>query len=93
MAHPDVQKDEIICQCHQILESTIRSTIEAGDLQTIEEITAASEAGGGCQSCHILLQLFIDQSQHKGRPIENLVADHAMKVQKRGIFSKLFARF
>ena len=93
MAHPDVQKDEIICQCHQILESTIRSAIEAGELQTIEAVTGTCEAGGGCQSCHILLQLFIDQHQHNGRPVENLVADHARKVSKRGIFSKLFARF
>ncbi len=93
MAHPDVQKDEIICQCHQILESTIRSAIEAGDLHTIEAVTATCEAGGGCQSCHILLQLFIDQNQPQGRPLENLVADHAKKVTKRGIFSQLFARF
>lgn len=93
MDHFDVQKDEIICQCHQVSESTIRSNIEARNLKSIEEVTGSCEAGGGCQSCHILLQLFIDQNQHKGRSIEELVGDHAKKVKKRGILSKLFARY
>ena len=69
---PTIETDEVICQCYQVNESTIRSTIAAEKLNDIDSVTEACEAGGGCHSCHILIQLFIDQHQEKnhrnGRP-------------------------
>lgn len=60
-----VEEDEIICKCMQVSESTIRSCIEKNDFTAIEDVTTACEAGGGCHTCHILIQLFIDQQQEK----------------------------
>jgi len=59
----DPNDAEIICKCLQVTEETIRSAIASGNLQTVEEVTRACKAGGGCHSCHILIQLFIDQHQ------------------------------
>ena len=61
----EIEEDEVICNCFQITESTIRSHIEKNDVTQVEDVTSACEAGGNCGSCHILIQLFIDQNKHK----------------------------
>ena len=61
----EVEEDEIICQCFQVPESKIRSHIVKNNVTEIEDVTSACEAGGNCASCHILIQLFIDQNEHK----------------------------
>lgn len=87
------QTEEVICQCYQVNEATIRAAIEKGNLKSIDQVTESCEAGGGCHSCHILLQLFIDEHQEKITSMENLVHDHAQKVKKRGILSRFFNKF
>ena len=87
-----VETDEIICQCYQVNESTIRDCIAEGNLKTIEEVTDACEAGGGCHSCHILIELFLDEHKQKHTPVESLVAAHGKKVKKPGIFQRLFRK-
>ena len=87
---PTVETDDVICQCYQVNESTIRNTIEKNDLKNIDSVTEACEAGGGCHSCHILIQLFIDQNQEKTTVMEDLVHDHGQKVKKKGILSRFF---
>ncbi|MBC8282571.1 MAG: (2Fe-2S)-binding protein [Nitrospinae bacterium] len=86
------ETDEVICQCFQVNESTIREAIEKDNLTEIDQVTENCEAGGGCHSCHILLQLFIDEHQQKITPMENLVHDHGQKVKKRGILSRFFEK-
>ena len=88
-----VENDEIICQCYQVSESTIRTCIEEKNLKTIEAVTMACEAGGGCHSCHILIDLFIEEHQAKSTSMESLVATHAKKVKKRGILGRFFKKF
>jgi len=89
---PKVETDEAICQCYQVNESTIRAAIEKDNLTEIDQITEKCEAGGGCHSCHILLQLFIDEHQQKITSMENLVHDHGQKVKKPGILSRFFQK-
>ena len=59
----DIEEDEIICKCFHITESTIRSHIAKNNITQVKDITLACEAGGNCGSCHILIQLFIDQNK------------------------------
>ena len=87
-----IETDETICQCFQVNESTIRAAIEKDNLTEIDQITEKCEAGGGCHSCHILLQLFIDEYQKKNTPIEDLVQEHGQKVTKQGILSRFFEK-
>ncbi len=89
---PTIKTDDIICQCHRVTESTIRNAIATGRLDDIGSVTEACEAGGGCHSCHILIQLFIDQHQEKPISVEELVHDHAQKVKKKGILTRFFKK-
>lgn len=93
MKDPVIENDEIICQCHQVKESTIRACIESNNLTTIEEVTQACSAGGGCHSCHILIDLFIDEHLKKSTPMETLVTTHFDEVKKRGILGRFFKKF
>ena len=61
----ETEEDEIICNCFQITESTIRSHISKNDVSQVEDVTSACEAGGNCGACHILIQLFIDQNKYQ----------------------------
>lgn len=90
---PAAETDEVICQCYQVNESTIREAIAEGDLKDIDSVTSSCEAGGGCHSCHILIQLFIDQHQEKITTMEDMVQEHAQKVKKKGILNRFFKKF
>lgn len=41
-----------LCTCFQVPESVIERAVRLRRLTTVEEITAATKAGGGCHSCH-----------------------------------------
>ena len=86
------EDDEIICQCFQVNERTIRAAIAKDKLTEIDEVTERCGAGGGCHSCHILIQLFIDEFQKKLTPIEDLVHEYGQKVKKEGILSRFFKK-
>ena len=93
MDSPPNPDEEIICQCFQVSDKTIKAHIKEGNLKEIEDITEACGAGGGCQSCHLLLQLFIDQHHNTGKPPKSGNEDQEGGVKKRGFFSKLFQRY
>ena len=88
----NIEDDEVICQCFQVNESTIRTTIANDNLTEIDEVTERCEAGGGCHSCHILIQLFIDEYHKKDTPMDDLVNEHGQKVKKEGILSRFFKK-
>lgn len=50
----------LICTCFGISEETIESLIDKESLATVEEVTDACSAGGGCGSCQPLIQEIID---------------------------------
>ena len=93
MGSPTNPDEEIICQCFQVSDETIKSHIKKGNLKEIEQVTAACGAGGGCQSCHMLIQLFIDQHHNPVQAPAPKKENQEGGVKKRGIFSKLFQRY
>jgi len=42
----------MICQCFQVTRDTIRNAVMANRLQTVEDVTNFTKAGGGCGECH-----------------------------------------
>ena len=86
-----VEEDEIICNCFQVTESEIRSYIAENEVIEIEEVTSGCEAGGNCQTCHILIQLFIDQHQQNHDPVEILELVSAERQENnKGFLGRLF---
>lgn len=43
---------EIVCKCFGITDKEIERAIRENDLQTIEQVTYYTKAGGGCAQCH-----------------------------------------
>ena len=88
-----IAEEDVVCKCFIVTEDVIRSCIKKNNLESIESVTKACEAGGGCHSCHILIQLFIDQHQGKSLPKEDMVALHGKKIKRKGILSNFLSRF
>ena len=56
-ARDDWAGDEaLICTCFFVSERTIEHEIQTHGLATVAEVTRACNAGGGCGSCHQLIQ-------------------------------------
>ena len=49
-------EEALICTCFFVSERTIEREIHARGLTTVAEVTQACNAGGGCGSCHFLIQ-------------------------------------
>jgi NifU-like protein len=44
-------KEELVCECFEVTEETIRKVAIENHLSTVEEITNFTKAGGGCGGC------------------------------------------
>lgn len=64
--YSDAARDEwigdeaLICTCFFVSERTIEREIAARSLTTVADVTRACNAGGGCGSCHQLIQEILD---------------------------------
>ena len=52
--------DALICTCFCVSERVIESEVEKKELKTVAEVTRACNAGGGCGSCHPLIEEIIE---------------------------------
>lgn len=60
-ARDDWAGDEaLICTCFFVSERMIEREIQAHGLTTVSEVTRACNAGGGCGSCHQLIQEILE---------------------------------
>jgi NifU-like protein len=57
----DWEGDEaLICTCFFVSERTIEREIQTRGLTTVSEVTRVCNAGGGCGSCHQLIQEILE---------------------------------
>lgn len=49
-------EEALICTCFGVSEKSIEQKIRTLSLRTIKEVTRACNAGGGCHSCHPLIE-------------------------------------
>jgi NifU-like protein len=49
-------EEALICTCFGVSEKSIEQSIRTSRLHTIEQVTRACNAGGGCHSCHPLIE-------------------------------------
>ncbi len=86
------KNEEIICKCYKLTESQIKAHISSKNLTSVSAVTKACGAGGGCGSCHMLLQLFIDQEKRKSLVVSTPASVGENKEGKMGFFKKLFTK-
>lgn len=56
----------LICTCFGVAEETVETYINANSPASVNEVTAACRAGGGCGSCRMLIQELIDNRIFEG---------------------------
>jgi NifU-like protein len=49
-------EDALVCTCFGVSEKRIEQVIHEQHLRTVREVTRACNAGGGCHSCHPLIE-------------------------------------
>jgi NifU-like protein len=52
----------LICTCFGVTEEMIDDLIGSGKPRSVDEVTAACRAGGGCGSCRMLIQEMLDNA-------------------------------
>jgi NifU-like protein len=52
--------EALICTCFGVAEKVIEGAIQSSGLRTIEQVTRVCNAGGGCRSCHPLIEDMLD---------------------------------
>ncbi len=64
-ARDDWAGDEaLICTCFFVSERTIERQIQEHGLVTVADVTRACNAGGGCGSCHQLIQEILETHEY-----------------------------
>jgi NifU-like protein len=52
--------EALICTCFGVSEKAIESAIHTSGLRSIDQVTKVCNAGGGCRSCHPLIEDILD---------------------------------
>jgi NifU-like protein len=61
----DEDEGRLVCTCFGITEDKIRRAVREDRLESIEDITNFTKAGGGCQTCHPDLEEIIEEEMGK----------------------------
>jgi len=59
----EVKKEdfEVVCNCFGVTDREIIKAIRENDLQTVEQVTYYTKAGGGCGQCHPKIEALIEK--------------------------------
>jgi NifU-like protein len=60
---------EVVCECFGVTDLEIKRAIEENKLQTVEEITNFTKAGGGCGKCLDRLEEILRESRREPKQI------------------------
>jgi NifU-like protein len=55
------ETDALVCECFNVTAREIEQAISENNLTTVEEVTNFTKAGGGCGTCHEIIQDIIDR--------------------------------
>lgn len=56
---------EVVCECFGVTDLEVKRAIQESNLQTVEEITNFTKAGGGCGKCHDRLEELIKEVRNE----------------------------
>ncbi|MBU0480998.1 MAG: Fe-S cluster assembly protein NifU [Proteobacteria bacterium] len=68
---------EVVCECFGVTDLEVKRAIQESNLQTVEEITNFTKAGGGCGKCHDRLEELIKEVRKVG--IQPFIPDQRPK--------------
>jgi NifU-like protein len=85
----------MICHCYSVTKDTIRDAVLQHDLQTVEDVTNYTKAGGGCGDCHHDIEHIIEecrQERARGglpRPVQLEVQPRAESADDRALVKQI----
>ena len=53
-------EEALICSCFGVTETAVEGVIATGEVATVDDVTDACRAGGGCGACRMLIQEMLD---------------------------------
>jgi len=86
------QEGEIVCECFGVTDETIKRAIAENKLNTVEEITDYTKAGGGCGKClDKLADILAEMKGQKLKPLEPVAPKPAglTNLQRMKLISKI----
>jgi len=60
---------EVVCECFGVTDLEVKRAIEENKLQSVEEITNFTKAGGGCGKCLPRLEEILREARHETKPL------------------------
>jgi len=77
------EEEKIVCECFGVTEKEIERAIHENRLTTVEEVTNYTKAGGGCETCHPIIQEIIDRTitQMGAAPAERPKLSNLRKIK------------
>ena len=74
----------MICHCYSVTKDTIREAVEQNNLQTVEDVTNYTKAGGGCGDCHHDIEHIIEEVKQVKAGAGDLIQLGEMDVSRAG---------
>jgi NifU-like protein len=58
---------KVVCKCFGVTENDIRRVAKENDLETVEQVTSYTKAGGGCGLCHEEIEKILNELRAERR--------------------------
>lgn len=58
---------KVVCKCFGVTENDIRRVAKENNLETVEQVTSYTKAGGGCGLCHEEIEKILDEIRTERR--------------------------
>jgi len=72
----------MICHCYSVTKDTIRDAVLQHGLETVEDVTNYTKAGGGCGDCHHDIEHIIEECKQKA-PARKPAPLHSLDALQR----------
>jgi NifU-like protein len=72
----------MICHCYSVTKDTIREAVLQHGLETVEDVTNYTKAGGGCGDCHHDIEHIIEECK-QSRPAKQPIALDSLDAMQR----------
>lgn len=74
-------EEKIICECFGVTDHEIDRVVRENNLNTVEDVTNYTKAGGGCGNCHDAIQEIIDRVRSEEQPYKKPRLTNIAKIK------------
>ncbi|MBN2467522.1 MAG: Fe-S cluster assembly protein NifU [Deltaproteobacteria bacterium] len=73
--------EQVVCECFGVTDREIEQAIRENNLQSVEDVTHYTKAGGGCGNCHEAIQSIIDRVRPEAKPVSKVNLSNIQKIR------------